>query len=141
MGIVLSKRGGALPKLVLPFKFFLGGFVGSGKQFVPWIHEKDLADIVNYVIENRNITGAINCCSPHIVDMKEFCETIGKLNNRKCWMRVPEFILKVVLGEASMTVTKGQKAIPKKILEHGFKFQFESLEDALKIYCENVNGI
>lgn len=132
MGIVLSKRGGALPKLVLPFKFFLGGFVGSGKQFVPWIHEKDLADIVNYIIENRNITGAINCCSPYIVNMKEFCETIGKVINRKCWTRVPEFILKVVLGQASVTVTKGQKAIPKKILDHGFKFQFENIEHALR---------
>lgn len=129
---VLSRDGGALPLITLPFKFFLGSYFGNGKQYLPWIHEQDLCKLFQFIIENENIHGPINAVSPHSVTMKEFCKTIGKILNRPCLIRVPEWKMKLLLGEMSELLLKGGKVLPKKALEAGFHFEYENLEKALK---------
>ncbi len=129
---VLSRDGGALPLIALPFKFFLGTYFGTGNQQLPWIHEKDLIRLFEFVIKNQNIQGPINAVSPNSVSMKEFCKILGKVLNRLCWIRVPEWKMKLLFGEMSTLLIHGGKVIPKKAMEHGFKFEFENLEDALR---------
>lgn len=129
---VLSRDGGALPLITLPFKFFLGSYFGSGNQYLPWIHEQDLCKLFQFIIENKNIHGPINAVSPHSVTMKEFCKTIGKILNRPCLIRVPEWKMKLLVGEMSELLLKGGKVLPKKALEAGFHFEYENLEKALK---------
>lgn len=131
-GMVLSARGGALPKFQLPFTFFAWGVIGSGKQYLPWIHESDFMDIINYVTFNPTISGAVNAVAPQTVRMKEFCTTLGKVMNRPCWTKAPEFIIKLILGEVSSVLLEGQNVYPKKLLDSGFKFEFSNLEDALR---------
>jgi uncharacterized protein (TIGR01777 family) len=129
---VLSRDGGALPLIVLPFKFFAGTYFGSGNQYFPWIHEKDLIRLFKFVIENKSITGPINAVSPQAVTMKEFCKTLGKVLKRPCWLRIPEWKMKLLLGEMADLLIKGGKVIPKKAIESGFKFEFDDLEFALR---------
>ncbi len=131
-GMVLSSRGGALPKFQLPFKFFVGGIVGSGKQFIPWIHEEDFIDIITFALSNREMYGAVNAVSPQSVRMKEFCRTLGKVMKRKSWTKAPEFIIKLFLGEVSSVLLEGQNVYPKKLLEIGFSFKFSELEKGLR---------
>lgn len=131
-GMVLSSRGGALPKFQLPFNFFAGGVIGSGKQFLPWIHENDFIDIINFVTSNRSINGAVNAVAPQSVRMKEFCLTLGRVMNRSCWTKAPEIMIKLILGEVSSVLLEGQNVYPKKLLDHGFIFKFDDLEKALK---------
>lgn len=128
---VLSLDGGALPLISLPFKFFVGTYWGTGKQFLPWIHEKDLVKLFKFVIENNSITGVINAVSPQSVTMKEFCKTLGKVLHRPCLFRIPEFLVKLFLGEMGDLLIKGGKVIPKKAIESGFQFEFDNLEKAL----------
>lgn len=129
---VLSRDGGALPLIALPFKFFLGTYFGTGNQQLPWIHEKDLIRLFEFIIQNQNIQGPINAVSPYCVSMKEFCNTLRKVLNRPCWIRVPEWKMKLLFGEMSTILITGGKVLPKKAIEYGFKFEFENLEDALR---------
>lgn len=129
---VLSKDGGALPLMALPFNFFAGNYFGSGNQFFPWIHEKDLIRLFKFVIENKSITGPINAVSPQVVTMKEFCKTLGKVLKRPCWIRIPEWLMKLIFGEMADLLIKGGRVIPKKAIEAGFKFEFDDLELALR---------
>lgn len=129
---VLSRDGGALPLLALPFKFFLGTYFGTGNQQLPWIHEKDLIRLFEFTIQNQNIQGPINAVSPNSVNMREFCKTLGKVLNRPCWILVPEWKMKLLFGEMSTILINGGKVIPRKALENGFKFEFDNLEDALR---------
>ncbi|MCX7874853.1 MAG: TIGR01777 family oxidoreductase [Melioribacteraceae bacterium] len=131
IGIVLDKNGGALPKLILPFKFFVGGSIGSGKQWFSWIHVDDLVNMFLFAIDN-NINGVFNATSPNPVKMKEFSKTIGKILNRPSFLDVPSFIIKLALGEGAETILNGAKVKCEKILNEGFKFQYEKLDDALK---------
>lgn len=129
---VLSLDGGALPLLSLPFKFFIGNYFGSGEQYFPWIHEKDLVRLFRFVIENKSFSGPINAVSPHSVTAKEFCLTLGKVLKRPCILGIPEWIVKIFLGEMGEILTKGGKVIPQKLLDAGFKFEFDDLDKALK---------
>ncbi len=131
-GIVLDKSEGALAKMVTPFKFFVGGPLGSGEQWMPWIHIDDISDLYNYSIDNVEINGAINATAPNPVRMKEFAETLGKVMSRPALFKVPAVFLKIVVGEAAEVVLKGSKIIPRKTLEYGFAFKFTQLDEALK---------
>jgi uncharacterized protein (TIGR01777 family) len=132
-GIVLDKNGGALRKILLPFHFFIGGPMGSGKQWFPWIHLQDEVSAILFSMENEHITGPINCAAPESVRMLEFCKTIGKILQRPSWVRVPAFLLKRVLGDmAEPLLLHGQKMIPQKLIDAGFEFQFPKLEEALR---------
>jgi hypothetical protein len=132
-GIVLDKNGGALRKFLLPFQFFIGGPMGSGKQWFPWIHIRDEVAAILFAMENERITGPLNLAAPESVRMLEFCRKLGKILHRPSWMNVPAFVLKIALGEmAESLLLDGQKVIPQKLIDTGFKFQFPKLEGALR---------
>jgi uncharacterized protein (TIGR01777 family) len=132
-GIVLARDGGALQRMLLPFRLFVGGPLGSGRQWFPWIHIDDEINAMVFALENSAIAGPVNLTAPESVTMKQFCSALGKAMHRPSWARVPSFVLRIVLGEmADALVLGGQKAVPKKLMESGFEFKFGRLQDALK---------
>jgi uncharacterized protein (TIGR01777 family) len=132
-GIVLDKNGGALKKFLLPFRFFVGGPLGNGRQWFPWIHVQDEVNAILFAMEHEQIIGPVNLTAPHSVRMSEFCKVLGKVLRRPSWFSVPGFILKIALGDmAEPLLLDGQKAIPKKLLDARFQFQFQNIEDALR---------
>jgi len=132
IGIVLGGGGGALEQMLLPFKLFVGGPLGSGRQWFPWIHRDDLIEIIIFALQNGNISGAVNAVSPLPVTMKEFCKTLGEVLKRPSWARVPAWILKIILGEFAVSVVSGAKAVPTKLMETNYTFRFSNLESALR---------
>jgi uncharacterized protein (TIGR01777 family) len=135
-GIVLSSKDGALEKMLAPFKLFIGGHLGSGKQWFPWIHIEDLVNIYIYTLDNSNITGPINAAAPNPVTAKELAKRIGKAMHRPSLFPVPLLALKLAIGEAAESVIASQRAVPKKLLNAGFKFKFEKIDEALKDLLE-----
>lgn len=132
MGIILDKNEGAFPKLMMPFKFFTGAILGSGKQWMPWIHIDDLVMSYHWIVENLSLSGPLNIVSKNPVTMTEFAKSMSKVLKRPILMKVPEFFLNIVLGEQAMIVTKGQNAIPKKLMESGFEFAYSNIEEAIR---------
>ncbi|WP_102273177.1 TIGR01777 family oxidoreductase [Cytobacillus massiliigabonensis] len=131
-GIILDDKDGALPRMAMPYKAFAGGTVGSGKQWVSWIHLKDVVDGILFAAVNRQLKGPINFTAPNPVRMKEFGQTLGKVLHRPHWMPAPQFAIKMALGEMSILVLEGQKVRPQKLLAHGYPFLFEDLPIALE---------
>ncbi len=132
-GIVLDKSEGALHKLLLPFRMFIGGPLGNGRQWFPWIHVQDEVNAILFAMEHEQITGAINLSAPESVRLSDFCIVLGKVLHRPSWLPVPEFALRLMLGEMTHPLLfQGQKIIPKKLLEAGFKFRYPNLENALQ---------
>ena len=132
IGIVLDEKGGALAKMVPPFMMFVGGPIGNGKQWMPFIHVDDLTSIFQFMIENESLNGAVNCVAPKPVTMKEFANTLGNVLQRPSIFPVPSLILKIIMGSAADIVLKGHKVIPKKLLERKFNYKYDNLEYALK---------
>jgi uncharacterized protein (TIGR01777 family) len=130
-GVVLSPKGGALEKMLPPFKAFVGGPVGSGKQWFPWIHIADEVAAILWVID-RELTGPVNLVAPGIVTMKEFTKALGRALHRPVWAPVPGAALKILLGEFAEALLEGQRAIPKKLLDSGFRFRFNDVDSALR---------
>lgn len=140
-GIVLGKDGGALSKMMLPFKIFAGSPPGSGKQWVSWIHREDAIRAIMAIINDDNIRGPINITSPEPVTMRDFCSTLAKTLGRHSWGAVPDFVLKTMLGEMSDMLLTGQRAIPRKLQDHGFKFKYPELKQALGVIFNGINEI
>jgi uncharacterized protein (TIGR01777 family) len=136
MGIVLDRSGGAFKRMILPYKFFVGGPIGSGRQWFSWVHADDVVNLFIESIEDNNISGAVNAVSPNPVTMNEFAKTLGRIMKRPAIFKVPAFVLKIVLGEASIEVLTGAKIYPKRTIELGYKFEFENLSDALENILE-----
>ena len=130
-GIVLGLEGGALPKMILPYKLFIGGPIGSGSQWMSWIHLKDVVGLIVHSIENKEIHGPMNFVSPTPVTMKEFSKVLSNSLNRPNLLKVPEFALQMLLGEMSMLILEGQKVSPTVAIQTNYNFQFTSLKDAL----------
>ena len=131
ISMVLGKDGGALQKMLLPFKFFLGGPIGTGTQPVSWIHVEDLGRLVAAILEQPAFKGAINAASPHPVTMEEFCRQLGRALGRPSWLPVPAWALQLVLGELSTLMTHGQAVNPLVAQQLGFTFRHPDLESAL----------
>ncbi|PKO06612.1 MAG: TIGR01777 family protein [Chloroflexi bacterium HGW-Chloroflexi-3] len=131
MGIVLDAKSGALPLMVLPFKMFVGGPLGSGRQYVSWIHLQDNVRAIDFVMRNNKLSGVVNLTAPTSYTNKDFGKIIGKVLRRPYWFQVPAFGLKLVLGEKSELVFEGQNVYPGKLMEHGFQFIYPELESAL----------
>lgn len=133
IGVVLAKDGGALEKMLTPFKFGVGGVVGSGKQWMSWIALDDLIRVIHFALENEDLKGAVNAISPNAVTNEEFTKTLGKVLNRPTILPIPEFGIKLLFGEMGETLLlQGQRLLPKRLEDAGFEFQFPNLEDALK---------
>ena len=130
-GIVLDREEGALPRMVMPYRLFIGGKVGPGEQWVSWLHIRDAVRAIGFMINNKNISGAVNLTSPQPVTMEEFGRTIAHVLHRPHWLPVPSFALNLLFGEMSMLVLEGQRVLPEKIQKLGFDFSFPSLEEAL----------
>lgn len=131
-GFVIAKDSKAFKKMVLPFKLFAGGYAGSGKQYLSWIHIDDLVKIYKYVLENAQIKGAVNASSPNPERMKDFAKYIGKILHRPWFFPAPGFLLKILFGEIADVLISGRKALPKKLQDAGFKFKYENAADAVK---------
>lgn len=131
-GVVLGREGGALPLMALPYKLFVGGTMGSGKQWVSWVHVLDVARAIAFAIGNDNIRGPVNVTSPSPMKMKDFGKTIGSVLHRPHWFPVPSFAMKWVLGQKSALVLEGQHVKPQVLMINGFEFLFPTLESALK---------
>ena len=132
IGMVLDNNEGALAKMLPAFRIFVGGPLGNGKQWFSWIHINDLVDMFLFALNNKNINGVYNATAPNPVKMKVFAKSIGKVMHRPSIFPVPEFALKIILGEGAKYITNGSKVLPLKILASGFKFKYENAEDALE---------
>lgn len=131
IGVVIGTDGGALKRMLLPFRLGLGGPLGSGKQAFPWIHIDDLVRLFRYTIENKNTSGVYNGTSPNPVSMGKFAKTLGRVLHRPAIFPVPSFVLKLLLGEISTILLTGQRPIPKRAMEAGFELRYPHLEPAL----------
>lgn len=139
-GVVLGSQG-ALTRMLMPFKFYVGGPLGKGAQWFPWIHVKDLIRMVRFIIEHDEITGPVNGTSPAPVRMKYFSKILGEVLKRPSWFPVPGFVLKIALGQMSEMLLHGQRAIPQKISDIGFEFKFPDLRSALEDVLGNRNVV
>ncbi len=131
-GIVLDKDGGALAKMLPPFKLFAGGPLGSGRQWFSWIHRDDLVNLIVEALKRPDIEGTFNATAPNPVRMNQFCQTLGEVMNRPSWLPVPAFALETLLGEGAKVVLEGQQVLPKKIQSIAFQYQYPTLKSALE---------
>lgn len=131
-GIVLSKYGGALARMLMPFKFFIGGPLGNGNQWFPWIHINDIVRLYLYALDHSEVSGILNGVAPQNVTMKEFCKSLGKIMHRPAMFNVPEFALKILFGEGADVLIKGANVIPRRTKEAGYRFEYSNVDDALK---------
>ena len=130
-GVVLGVEGGALEKMRFPFSIGMGGKLGNGKQAVSFIHLTDLVDAIIFAIQNPTITGIVNAVSPYPSDNAEFTDTLGKVFEQPTWLSVPAFALKMIYGEGAQVMLDGQRVLPEKLLQAGFKFKYPTIQNAL----------
>jgi hypothetical protein len=136
-GVVLSNNGGALQPLIFPYKFYMGGKIGDGKQVYSWIHITDEVEAIRFLIENDQARGVYNLCSPNPATNNELGRTISSLMNRPHFLTIPSFIMRFVFGEVADMVLKGQRVMPKRLLETGYTFSFPTLAGAMtNLLCE-----
>lgn len=133
IGVVLAKDGGALEKMLTPFKFGVGGTIGSGKQYMSWLALDDLIRMIHFALENESVRGALNAVAPNAVTNQEFTKTLGKVLGRPTFLPVPAFAIKTLFGEMGETlILEGSRVVPQKFLDAGFEFDFPNLEAAMK---------
>jgi uncharacterized protein (TIGR01777 family) len=131
-GIVLGGEGGALAKMLPPFKAFLGGPLGSGKQWMSWIHRDDLVELYVFAVENSAVSGPVNATAPNPVTMREFATALGRALHRPSFATAPAAVIRLALGEMATVVLDGQRVVPKKALDLGFRFRFTDVLAALR---------
>ncbi len=137
IGVVLGRGGGALDQMLLPFNLGVGGPIGTGKQYVPWIHIEDLVDLFVAGLNNPAMSGAFNATAPTPVTFKAFATALGKQLKRPSFIPVPEFAVKLLFGDASIVLLQGQRAIPAHTQKVGFTYRFETIEAALADLLQN----
>ena len=130
--IVLDAKEGALPKMAMPFKLFVGGVLGSGKQGISWIHVEDFIDLLWRFVEDESLKGIINACTPNYVDNAELSKELAAALGRPNLFWVPSFVMKLLLGERAIIVLGGQKVIPRRLQEVEYSFKFPTLREALQ---------
>ena len=131
-GIVLTKQRGALAKMMTPVKFGIGSAIGTGRQFMPWIHIDDLCDIYIKAIEDTQMHGAYNAVAPDHKTNREFTETLARVLKKSFWFPdIPAFFIRLIFGKASDIILKGSRVSPEKIINAGYHFKFQVLETAL----------
>jgi hypothetical protein len=131
IGLVLARTGGAFPLLRLPYRLFVGGRMGNGRQGMPWIHLRDMTGLIRFALDRPEVTGPLNACAPDPVTQDEFGRRLAAAMGRPHWFPAPGPLLRLGLGEMSTLVLTGQRAMPRKALDHGYSFAYPKLEDAL----------
>ena len=131
LGIVLG-NGGALAKMIPPFKLFAGGPLGTGRQWFSWIHRDDLVNLILEALNRPDIEGVLNATALNPVRMSELCQNLGKTLERPSWLPVPSFALEALLGEGAKVVLEGQQVLPKRTTSYGFEYQYPTLKQALE---------
>lgn len=131
IGIVLG-MGGAIAKMVTPFKLFAGGPIGTGKQWFSWIHREDLVNLILYALTHPEMSGTFNATAPHPVRMEAFCHTLGEVMNRPSWLPVPAFAIELLLGDGAQVVLEGQQVLPRRTQDTGFQYQYATVKPALE---------
>jgi uncharacterized protein (TIGR01777 family) len=131
-GIALGPNGGALERMALPFRMFVGGPIASGKQYVSWIHLEDLAQALLFCVDQEGIVGGVNATAPEPVTNEALSRAIADALGRPSWLRVPSFALRAAFGEGAAPIVGGQRVAPKKLLDHGFSFRFARVDDAVR---------
>jgi uncharacterized protein (TIGR01777 family) len=131
-GVILGEHGGALAKMIPAFKSFLGGPLGNGRQWFPWIHIDDLTAAVEFVIEHREIEGALNFCAPNPVRNRDLAKAIGAVLKRPAFMPAPAFMIRMVMGEFGGVLLDSQRTVPDKLQLHGFDFQYPDINSAVQ---------
>jgi uncharacterized protein len=131
-GVVLGKEEGALPLMVMPYRLYVGGKVGTGEQWVSWVHVTDVVQAILFAMTNNHLSGPINVTAPAPLRMNDFGKSIGSVLHRPHWLPVPSFAMKMVLGQKSALVLEGQHVIPQVLKENGFEFKFPTLHLALE---------
>ncbi|MNH23214.1 Epimerase family protein [compost metagenome] len=130
-GLVLSSEGGFLSRLRVPFKLGLGGPIGDGRQWMPWIHIDDQIALIDFLLQHKDASGPYNACAPEPVRNREFAKRLGRALHRPAFMPLPAVVLKAGLGELSTLLLGGQRARPVRLLAAGFTFHFNDLQSAL----------
>lgn len=131
-GVVIGQGGGALEPMAKPFRYGLGGYVGSGKQWFSWIHLDDEVRAIVFLLENNDARGVFNLTAPEPVRMKTFAKELGRVLKKPSWFHVPSFVIKLIMGQmGEEIILSGQNVLPKKLNEVGFKFQFSEIRPAL----------
>lgn len=131
IGVVLSTRSGALPRMLLPFKFFVGGPLGSGRQWLSWVHQEDMVRALRFLIETPTAQGFFNISAQSVTN-REFGRAIGKVMRRPAFFPVPAFVIRILFGEMGIVVVEGQRVSAKRLEDLGFNFRFPTAEAALK---------
>jgi uncharacterized protein (TIGR01777 family) len=130
-GVVLARDGGALPRIAGPFRWFVGGPLGSGAQGFPWIHVEDLAALFLHALDREDLHGPLNAVAPETVSNREFCRALGRAMHRPSFFPVPRLALRLFVGRAAAMLLSGQRAVPRRALESGFVYRFPRLDGAL----------
>lgn len=132
-GVVLGRQGGMIKQLYVPFFFGLGGPVGTGKQFMPWIHLTDMCYLLLFAIENSNVTGILNGVAPQVITNGEFAKAFASALQRPAFLPLPEFAVNIMFGkERAKIMTEGQKVLPKRVLQYGFTYSYPDITSAAK---------
>jgi len=131
-GIVMGEKGGALSQMIPLFKKYIGGPIGSGKQWFSWVHIKDLSEAFAFLLKHPEISGPVNVCAPNPVRNKDLAKALGRALHRPSFMPAPGFMVKLVLGEFGSVILEGQRVIPKRLLDSGFAFQYPDIDKALQ---------
>ena len=131
-GVVLSREGGAFPRMLMPFNFFVGGRLGSGQQWISWIHLRDEVAGLRYLMDNPQASGVYNLTSPYPIKNVDFERAIGQATHRPAIIPTPAFAIRLLFGEMAITVLEGQRVVPERLEKEGFIFNFPRIEEALQ---------
>jgi uncharacterized protein len=131
-GVVLAKGGGVLPLMAFPVQLFVGGRLGRGEQGYPWIHIDDEVNAIKYLLENENSQGVYNLSAPNPMSNADFTQSLARILHRPYWFHAPQFVIRLALGEMSTLLLDGQYMLPKRLVEGGFRFEYETVESALR---------
>jgi len=135
-GVVLGKNGGAMAKLIPAFKLFVGGPLGDGQQWFPWLHLDDLMAAMVFVLEHPEVSGPLNFCAPNPVRNRELAQTLGEVLSRPSFMPAPAFMIRLAMGEFGDVFLGSQRTIPDKLVNHGFSFQYPDIRGAIRAIVE-----
>jgi uncharacterized protein len=135
-GIVLERSGGALPEMMAPFRYFVGGRLGSGRQYMSWIHRLDWIEIVRWIVHTSSIVGPVNATAPHPVTNRHMARSLGRAMKRPSFIPAPAFALRVIVGEFAESLVTGQRVLPDRVQKAGYHFRYPEIEQA----CRGIFG-